>query len=538
MSFREALTVPKFTETENGDPTYGTSSNILVDMYFHLIRGSNLEAIRDYLARFIENNNDYKSLEKLIILLFHIRDIRGGKGERDVFYKSIKILNELSNYNKNAKKLIDTLINNPELIPEYGYYKDINNLFNILPFGRLRKALIDYYAKKLGEEFGSFNLAWKYAPGEKSSNYKELYRVLKKLLNFSSKQYRKWKSESCAKIDLVERKMCSKHFKEIKYSGVPSKAMMNYRNAFKNTTKQGLVRSHEEDRIIAAKNYEKYLEDVRNNKTKINSSTLYPHEMVNKFLYRDDNDETIEAQWNSYVKNLMNKSIAGESVVSLVDVSGSMMGQPMEVSIAMGLLLSQLVDNPLEQPEAPFANLFITFHSNPSIIKLNRYDSLREKIKRVEKSPWGANTNFDRALQLILSRCVDNKIEPENIPKKFFIFSDMQFDSADCNSCNNSWNSRYDRIEKEFSDAGEKAVGRPYQVPTIIFWNLRGDIKTVPEQSNKLGVVLLSGFSPNMLNKIFDNQLGELTPWNMVREILEQPRYKQVADAFSSSYYS
>merc|ERR1711924_481509 len=68
------------------------------------------------------------------------------------------------------------------------------------------------------------------------------------------------------------------------------------------------------------------------------------------------------AQWASMRRDV-DAQIAATGVkrgalVSLVDVSGSMAGVPMEVSIALGLLVSDLADE-------PFKHRVLTFESQP-----------------------------------------------------------------------------------------------------------------------------------------------------------------------------
>ena len=75
--------------------------------------------------------------------------------------------------------------------------------------------------------------------------------------------------------------MCSRKWDEIKYSHVPSKAMHNYQKAFL---------KHDEIQ------FKKYLSDVKEGKTKINSGVLFPHEILGKYIsvWYDIEDEISE----------------------------------------------------------------------------------------------------------------------------------------------------------------------------------------------------------------------------------------------------
>merc|ERR1712196_739643 len=110
------------------------------------------------------------------------------------------------------------------------------------------------------------------------------------------------------------------------------------------------------------------------------------------------------------------------ALVSLVDVSGSMAGVPMEVSIALGLLVSDLAD-------APFKHRVLTFESQPRWHKIPATSSPVEQIRNLQRAPWGGSTNFAAAMDLLLAACVEGNVAAEDVPD-LIVFSDMQFDQA------------------------------------------------------------------------------------------------------------
>ena len=97
--------------TENNSATYDSTGNPLLDFFF--------EVLPD-----IEKDNLYQLFsdawkqddEKAMKLLFNLRDIRGGKSERQLFYE---LLVWLRYYHP------ETLYENLQLFPEFGYYKDL-----------------------------------------------------------------------------------------------------------------------------------------------------------------------------------------------------------------------------------------------------------------------------------------------------------------------------------------------------------------------------------------------------------------------------
>lgn len=544
MSFKKSLI--NTTTTENGDLTYISTNNNIVDLYYKLVRGISKTKVENILTDYLlyaDNQNKYddyaESVIELFSLLIHTRDIRGGKGEKNIFYWMVEIMNRLQDRFRSARHCIATLIAEPSLVTEFGSFRDINMLYLHLSDStdtRLIDSLITYYVMNLRNDTTSIkdlSFAWKYAPRENHNTLKRLNRRLVRRLGMTKKEYRIAKSVVGSRLSIVEQKMCGKRFTEINFQGVPSKAMNNYRKAFSNS--KG---SPEYDRIEAAKKFVEYLENVNKGVANINSSTLYPHELVDKYIsslgWYNTNmgvpDDLIEEQWKALVNGLRESNITGASCVSMVDVSGSMNGNPMNVAIALGIALSELLDNPLDKTEGPFANMFISFDTIPQVINLRRGASLCEKVHTAIRSKWGMSTNFDAALRLILDKCIENKLSASEVPKKMFVFSDMQFDVAQ-KGASNKWTSRYARIKDEFYMAGMNAIGEPYDVPTIIYWNLRGDTNTVPDTFNTEGVVMLSGFSAKMLKHVFDDTINTLTPLGIVREIIFSERYDYVRDS-------
>jgi hypothetical protein len=105
--------------------------------------------------------------------------------------------------------------------------------------------------------------------------------------------------------NVVETKMCNREWSAIEYNKIPSKAGFIYRNAFR---KQDGSR------------YEAFLGAVLKGEIKINSGTLYPHEVVGPSYYNIDT--TKEAMW----KNLPDFVKEGSSIFPMIDVSGSILG--------------------------------------------------------------------------------------------------------------------------------------------------------------------------------------------------------------------
>jgi hypothetical protein len=96
-----------------------------VALYVLLVRDQNQQVINEGLLKILYNSietipDKNKLIEDAFVLAFMTRNIRGGKGERDISTHMFKILlNE-------KPEIMNSLL---DLIPEYGYWKDIFTLW-------------------------------------------------------------------------------------------------------------------------------------------------------------------------------------------------------------------------------------------------------------------------------------------------------------------------------------------------------------------------------------------------------------------------
>ena len=114
---------------------------------------------------------------------------------------------------------------------------------------------------------------------------------------------------------------------------------------------------------------------------------------------------------------------------------------------------------------------------------------------------------------MIIKYGKDNNICDEDMPKKLFIYTDMQFDEATSdNTENNGIEVLYKTIVKMFKASD-------YTPPKFIFWNLNSSHKeTFPVNCKTEGTAMISGFSEQLL-KIFMTY-DEFKPELIVEEIL------------------
>jgi len=229
----------------------------------------------------------------------------------------------------------------------------------------------------------------------------------------------------------------------------------------------------------------------------------------------------VEAQWNTLIESLREAGTL-DNCIAICDVSGSMGSilskydkvdvSPIFASISLSLVLASLA-------KPPFDAGFITFSAKPQYVRVDLKQSLQEQVTFMANADWEQNTDFRAVfLDLLLPLAVNNKIKPEDMIKRLFVFSDMQFDESrgSYGTESTSWETTHDFIEEAYKKAG-------YEVPQIVYWDLNNDTtgpKTVEVKSDRKGVAMMSGFSPALL-KVFmgeqeEEEVVEVSEWEEV----------------------
>ena len=369
-------------------------------------------------------------------------------------------------------------------------------------------------------------------------------------------KYRKTVSELTAYLELPEVLLSAQREDEINFQKVASKATLLLTKTFLNEDKEGNTRSNDPKRLRMS---QMFIDQMLNKGLK--GSALMPHEIVRKILYSTTisraEELVLDAQWKDLWKTVMDRVKAKAEadgsdfdptrLVPLSDVSGSMYGVPMEVSIALGIGISEITHE-------AFQNRVITFETKPRWHRLEPTDSIVKKVRSLAKAPWGGSTNFLGAYQLILDVVKRHKLSREDMPS-LIVFSDMQFNEAA--GCSGDAKSGMRDVQEEIKTKVAKVasdLGWEDTEPTpIVFWNLRN---TGGHPVNKAteGTVLLSGFSPSLLKMVMNGEaLREeeveivqsdgtsktekirVTPEQVLRKMLNDSLYDPVRQVLTAS---
>ena len=516
MAFVNAMNSPPTrTHGVKGANVYTEAGvgDLRVTLFTQLVRGANLfyDILKRCLAKYPEDT---------CVLAFQTRDIRGGKGERELGRFMLKqILKE-------RPDLATSLI---PLIPEYGRWDDVWSLYGISDTVSAAVDSVVLEQFRLDQESERPSLLAKWLPRQHSVNYKvkalathfaSLFFPLTPVAK-GQREMRYRKTVACLNklLDTTEIKMCGKRWATIEPSHVPGQLFKKNDNAFFNTINIGRhtqSRSELSDRVKCAENFKEYMASVKCGGVLMKGGdTTMPNEHIHKIihsLYDEASDSVIQAQWEAIRDKTAAEGGLGKSVF-LCDFSGSMAGEPIEVSLAMGILGSELAD-------PAFRNHILTFDAEPRWHQFPEGQTLRRKIESIHGIGQGLNTNFLAACGLVLERLVEHKVAPSDAPTHLIVVTDMGFDSANKEG---PWETQFQKVRGDFEAQG-------YEPPLIVCWNVSDKYTDAHAKADEVGVVQLSGWSPSVL-KAIQTGVTVQTPYQGLRVLLDDSRYDKVRTA-------
>ena len=488
--------------TENGAFAYdSTAQGALLDLFSQvgaLRPRTENEITSKFAAAFRE--------DKLLAtkMMFYTGDIReGGLGERRTFRICLRWLAE------NHHKIV---LKNLELIP---FFNRFDTLFVLVGtdceaamwelVGKTLLADVKAVKASTASKHIPISLLGKWMPSENTSSVKTRALANKaiKALKLTPRSYRRMLSALRKHINVTERLMSAGEWTSIDYAKVPSYAMHNYGSAFA---------KHDHERFDA------YLKSVSKGETKINSSVLFPYDLVEKYLNPHNvqtaragdcrvaakEDAVVEAQWKA-LPNYLTKPV---NAVVMADVSGSMSGRPMATSIGLATYFAQ-------HNTGWYRNQYMTFTSAPHFINIPEGASLLDCVKKVAAAGVGYSTNLEAAFLEILNVASVNRIPANQMPKTLVVISDMEID-------------RYMRPGRHWDflkvmEARFNAKG--YALPKIVMWNVNARKDTVLSQDEH--TIFISGQSASSFKTLCQN-LDGVTAYELMLQVLNGPAYAKV----------
>ena len=304
----------------------------------------------------------------------------------------------------------------------------------------------------------------------------------------------------------------------------------------------------------------------------VKSGALLPHEVTARSANAGGEETKLleaDLQWKGLVDGCVAAG-AGQALrmVPVCDVSGSMEGEPMEVAVALSLLLAESAPR-----DSPWHGRVMTFSGEPNLVEVpgipvygggkaanesasvaagdqdggesgpdatsgasggdgsaakggdGKMMHLAQRVDFVKGLDWGMNTDVEAVFDLLLSRLKSAGATPEEVQKlAVVIFSDMEFDDARGASLEPSnWGTAHESITAKFVAAG--FAPRP---PLLVYWNLRYSPSIPVSRQDEPGVILISGYSAGMVRSFLEGRLENMTPAGQMWSMLGRGVYRRL----------
>lgn len=496
---------------------------------------STLDACLEFFSKSIElRDNQHKLLDLFrnsfetnstltMRALFYIRDIRGGKGERDSFRTICQWL---------ADNHPNILRDNLKHIPTYGRWDDLLPLINRI---NVTDDVIDLMKNQFDEDMSKLDAAsiqtvndiesirtnnpdtlpqvsllgkWLPSHNTSSRRTRNMAYKLRNAFGLSMMQYQRACTKLRKCIDILETHMSQNHWDTIQYDKLPMCALKKHVKAFER---------HDKDR------YKQFRKDVATNKKKVNVNKLDPQDIIQYMLTRRylscDELISLNNRWNS-LPNYLENDVNSQCLV-VCDTSGTMYyrprtesrPRPIDVAISTTIYLA-------ERMQGEFHNKFVTFSPDPTLVDVIG-ESIKEKLDSVKDAHWNLHLDLHKVYDLILDTACSKQLSQEQIPKKLFVITDMSFETACQREDVNS------RIHEpfDFGIIDEKYAQAGYQRPVLVYWDVNCQSDS-PIVRNDIGTYNISGYSRLILKFALNTKVP--TNVDMMLEVLNSERYSVI----------
>ena len=470
---------------------------LLSIVWFNLSRKENTSELKEIFMEVLEkikrrnqmNHDPIKTLEYLEMVLCTIaytRDIRYGKGERDLSYMMIYALYKF--FPIPAIYLMKEIVGQNE--ESYGSWKDISRLCDYIKketneHNPLIITLVEMATNRLKRderEESPSNVA-KWIPRE-GSKYGWLFDIFVKTYyqlsvaptNKNRSNFRKLVSRTNREIGTADKPK-SKHMPPIKDLHLCT---------FKTPTPEG--------RAVMSERGDADCAFSRRERNGVNFS-IPIDAFIKKAKKITDNSEKkrLDDQWEKYSKQW---SALNKNIIPLIDVSAEMSEPEYNGAIGIGILLSQ---NSLLQ------NRLICFSQTASWISLNRNLGFTDTVKEIMNVVPPPTTRLINAgFDLIKDAILETKMKKDQIDDlEIVVVSNFANDT-----CND------DITEK-------KVKGKP----KLTYWNISQNM-TIPNKGKNIKYIA----GHTTLEEFISNKL----PIETMIKILSNPRYDKIRNMFEN----
>ncbi|XP_010693868.2 uncharacterized protein LOC104906765 [Beta vulgaris subsp. vulgaris] len=170
---------------------------------------------------------------------------------------------------------------------------------------------------------------------------------------------------------------------------------------------------------------------------------------------KEENIGQKELEWQNMVQAFSTRGKLSNSL-AVCDISDEMEERTRNVSISMGLLISEL-------SSSSWKGTVYGFQESPKLYKIEG-DDLPSKFNFIKQLKCTKRVNIETILNQVLQVGVKQKLNKEKMVQRVFVFTNKDFRKA----VNNSWGWNYRAVWENYQKFGYD------QVPEVVFWNIKG----------------------------------------------------------------
>ncbi|KAM1296582.1 hypothetical protein ACFX2I_023403 [Malus domestica] len=264
---------------------------------------------------------------------------------------------------------------------------------------------------------------------------------------------------------------------------------------------------------------EKYEDDV----VDVNASGGYmlPHDIISYFVYHDykgnveaeaEAKAEAEREWKRMVEDLSIKQGALNKCLAVCDAPKNMIMNAARVSLALGILTSELNQEPAWKGK-------VMFYSQKPELHLIQGDDLESKCAFMRGMEHCQEWMIDlrKVFDVILEAAVKENLKPEQMVKNVLVVTHYKHFTG-------LWKrGYYEEIVGKYKEKGYGGV-----VPHLVFWNIINPEDNQPGNhiaSGLEGVTLVTDFTDRMLKLLLDND-AQMGPEHVMEAALSGHKYQ------------
>jgi hypothetical protein len=270
------------------------------------------------------------------------------------------------------------------------------------------------------------------------------------------------------------------------------------------TTKpQGNKRQADDSLDQPGKNSKKQKQEAKKEEVLKRTGRMVDGYIKSKTLDYEKQLADVNSQWNTLVEEVRAHGKL-DKCSAAIDLATKTMCQPKwhdgtvpkDTAIALAMLMAEvntsdskkwcisLTSTDPNYPEYQPANVPETFEEKVSRMNANRPETTKVDIKHV----------FDHLLKFAFS----NKIKKEDMLQRVFIITGQPLEEAEIMlHGDNKWKACRGKIEQAYKEVG-------YEVPELIYWNLRGRLSPQNAVKKEDGITFITGCSQAMIKVLIE----------------------------------